>query len=121
MSSLTQRLGGRRILLVEDEYFIAQDLRRSFAEVGADIIGPLPTVADALLQFERSAPIDAAVLDINLRGEMVYPLVDRLLEANVTIVFVTGYDASEIPPKYRHVARCEKPLSMQRLVTALGF
>jgi len=119
MNAPATRLDGRRILLVEDEYFIAQDLRRSFNEAGADIVGPVPTLADALLQLERADKIDAAVLDINLRGEMVYPLVDRLMEANVPVVFVTGYDASEIPARYRHIARCEKPLSMDRLLGAL--
>jgi hypothetical protein len=48
-------------------------------------------------------------------------LAERLLEANVPFVFVTGYDASEIPPKYRRMARCEKPLSMERLLAALRF
>jgi DNA-binding response OmpR family regulator len=112
-------LSGKRILIVEDEYFIAQDLRLSFTEAGADVIGPVPSLADALLHFERADGVDAAVLDINLRGETVYPLVDRLAEAGVPMVFVTGYDPSEIPARYRHIVRCEKPLSIGRLVAAL--
>jgi DNA-binding response OmpR family regulator len=115
------RLTGRRILLVEDEYFIAKDLKQSFTDVGAEVIGPLPTLADAISQFERADAIDAAVLDVNLRGEVIYPLVDRLMEAQVPAVFVTGYDSSEIPPRYRHIPRCEKPLSMEKLIVALGF
>lgn len=121
MNELSQGLQGRRILLVEDEYFVAQELKRSFTDAGADIVGPVATVADALLQLERAGKLDAAVLDINLRGEMVYPLADRLMQANLPFVFVTGYDASEIPPRYREAARCEKPLSMDCLIAALRF
>ena len=114
-----QKLEAMRILLVEDEYFIAQDLRRSFIDAGADIFGPVPTVNEALALFESAGSIDGAVLDINLRGETVYPLVDRLAEAGVRTVFVTGYDAREIPARYRHIVRCEKPLSMEKVIAAL--
>jgi CheY-like chemotaxis protein len=121
VNAMNDTIQGRRVLLVEDEYFIAEDLRRSFADAGADILGPVPTAARALELFDGQRPVDAAVLDINLRGEMVYPLVDKLLAAGVPTVFVTGYDAVEIPEQYRHIARCEKPTSIGKVIKALGY
>jgi CheY-like chemotaxis protein len=118
---MNDTIQGRRVLLVEDEYFIAEDLRRSFVDAGADILGPVPTAAKAIELFETEQRVDAAVLDVNLRGEMVYPLVDRLLSAGVPMVFVTGYDAVEIPEQYRHIVRCEKPTSVGRVIKALGY
>jgi DNA-binding response OmpR family regulator len=119
MRKQSDRMRGRRVLLVEDEYFVADDLKRSFEEAGAEILGPVPTIDQALQLFESTTGIDAAVLDVNLRGELVYPLVDRLLEARVAIVFVTGYDASEIPAAYQQIAVCEKPLAIDKVISAL--
>jgi CheY-like chemotaxis protein len=55
-----------------------------------DVIGPFATVSDALAAVEREA-IDAAILDINLAGEMVYPVAKALKARNVPFVFMTGY------------------------------
>ena len=121
MSDRTSKLRGRRILVVEDEYFLADELRRSFEGAGAIILGPVPTTAQAQRLLETSAGLDAAVLDVNLRGELVYPLVDQLLEAHIPMVFVTGYDASEIPDRYRQIAVCEKPVLIHKVIAALEF
>lgn len=121
MNATNETIQGRHVLLVEDEYFIAEDLRRSFADAGANILGPVPTAARALELVESESRVDAAVLDVNLRGEMVYPLVDTLMAAGVPMVFVTGYDAIEIPDRYRHISRCEKPTSAGKVISALGF
>jgi len=121
VNATNETIQGRRVLLVEDEYFIAEDLRRSFADAGANIVGPVPTAARALELFEKGPRVDAAVLDVNLRGEMVYPRVDTLMAAGVPMVFVTGYDAIEIPAQYRHIARCEKPTSVGKVIKALGY
>lgn len=100
---------GRRVLIVEDEYYIACDLADAFATAGAEVVGPVPSLARmAGVDAER---LDLAVLDINLGGEAVYPLADRLLDRQVPIVFATGYDASAIPERYSHIARFEKPVA----------
>ncbi len=112
-------LAGRRVLVVEDEYFIADDIARALRKLGAEVIGPLPSRDEALDAFSSQGRIDAAVLDINLRGEVIYPLADALRQRGVPFVFATGYDAASIPEPYRCVARWEKPFDPHALAAAL--
>lgn len=112
-------IAGRKVLVVEDEYFIAQDMVRALRDSGAEIVGPVANVDDALDLLEQAGTIDAAVLDVNLQGEMVYPVADILLARSVPFVFTTGYDETAIPAKYRSVARCEKPVEARKVGRAL--
>ena len=118
MASVGQQLSGQRILIVEDEYFVADDLAQQLEAAGAEIMGPAPTLERAVELLEAEQP-DAAVLDINLRGERVYPLADDLKRRGVPFVFATGYDARVIPDAYAAVPRCEKPVSREAVVNAL--
>lgn len=117
-SAASGSLAHRRVLVVEDEYFIADDMARALQSLGAEVVGPAPTLdkALALLAAER---VDAAVLDINLRGETVFPVADALRERGVRFVFATGYDPSVVPPEYRDVPRWEKPFDPQVLAAML--
>ncbi|NEW87477.1 response regulator [Rhodopseudomonas sp. WA056] len=112
-------LSGRRFLLVEDEYFIADDMARKFEESGADVVGPFSRVDDALAALASSAHCDAAVLDINLQGEMVFPLADELIARGIRFVFTTGYDHHTIPARFEHIVRFEKPAEPEAVITAL--
>jgi CheY-like chemotaxis protein len=111
-------LASRRVLVVEDEYFLADDLAQVLETLGAQVVGPVPTLekALALLAGER---VDAAVLDINLKGQAVYPVADVLREQGVPFVFATGYDQRSIPDTYKDVPRWEKPFRPKDLATAL--
>ncbi len=110
---------GKRILLVEDEYLLADEMARDFEAGGAEIAGPVPSVETALTVLSQGRPIDAAVLDINLRGVMVFTVADRLMTEGVPFVFATGYDDKIIPARFDHVPRCEKPVAPGTLVRAL--
>ena len=110
---------GRRVLVVEDEYFIADEMRHVFEKAGATVLGPVPTVEAALNLLSRTSTLDGAVLDINLRGKMGYPVADALMERGVPLVFATGYDDAAIPRKYGAVPRCEKPVDAVRIANAL--
>ena len=112
-------LKGRHVLVVEDEYFIADDLRRMFEENGAQVIGPVGSVDAALAVIERSPRIDGAVLDINLREIMVFPVADALRAKGVPFVFATGYEESAVPSRLRDAAHCEKPIEPARLAEVL--
>ena len=105
-------LRDRRILVVEDEYMVAEDLRIELEEMGAEVLGPVPSVAGALALLARGARPDAAILDVNLGGEMVFPLAEALRERGVPFMFATGYDAWSLPAAYAEVPRCEKPFEV---------
>ena len=103
-------LDGRHILVVEDEFFVALDLEQSLQDAGATVVGPAPTVADALALIEGEPALDAAVLDVNLGGEMAFSLADRLLAEGVPLVLSTGYNQADLPARLSHVPRLEKPI-----------
>ena len=112
-------LKGRRVLIVEDDYFMADELRAEFQQAGAEVVGPVGRVSEALELVGRDEPIHGAVLDINLAGEMVFDVADALRARNVPFVFVTGYDAETIPAAYATVTRCEKPIDPATIGKAL--
>jgi len=114
-------LVGRRLLVVEDEYMIATDLARSLEGLGVEVIGPVGSVEDALELVESDGDrLDGAVLDINLRGERVYPVADALVARGVPFVFTTGYDALVIPDAHAGAPRCEKPVDKMQLLRSLS-
>jgi CheY-like chemotaxis protein len=119
MTSSAHALAGRRILLVEDDYFIAVDLKAWFEEGGAQVLGPVPSVDEALDLIARTAEIDAAVLDINLQDELVYPVADALRARGVPFLFATGYDPAAVPPLHSAVALCQKPIDPQIVARTL--
>jgi CheY-like chemotaxis protein len=103
-------LSGRRILVVEDEYFQADDMARLLRGLGAEVVGPIGEVQDALELLDTGKPVDMAVLDINLKGEMIYPAADVLRSRAIPFVFTSGYDRGPIPDQYRDVPLLEKPV-----------
>lgn len=113
-------LRGCMILVVEDEYLLADDLSNELTDSQAVVVGPAATVEQGLALLEGAERIDGAVLDVNLRGEEVFPLADELLNRRVPFVFTTGYDASAIPERFGHVVRCEKPVRLCQVIEAIG-
>ena len=109
-----------RIIVVEDEYMLAEDLESELLDAEAIILGPVGTVSDALALIESEHEIDGAILDVNLGGEMVFPVADVLVSRRVPLVFTTGYDASVIPRRFQSVMRCEKPVDMAAVAVAIG-
>jgi CheY-like chemotaxis protein len=108
-------LQGRRILIVEDDYFLADDMRAEFERAGAEVLGPVARVSHALELLKNSELPDGAVLDINLAGEMVYPVADALRAKHIPFIFATGYDAETIPAAYAGVTSCEKPIEPAKI------
>ena len=110
----------RRLLVVEDEYLLAEDLRRGLEAAGATVIGPAGTLARAIAMADSFADIDGAVLDVNLAGQAVYPLAEKLRLRAVPFVFVTGYETSAIPKCFATVPVLDKPVDMNVLISMLG-
>ncbi|WBH15301.1 response regulator [Sphingomonas radiodurans] len=110
-----------RVLVVEDEYMLADELTMELGDAGAVVIGPAGTLEDALALIEAEPKIDGAILDVNLRGVLVFPAADVLAGRNVPIIFTTGYDAGVFPMRFDHVHRCEKPISIMCVTEAIGL
>jgi CheY-like chemotaxis protein len=115
-----QDLKGCRVLVVEDEFFIADDLVQALQDLGAQVLGPVPTREQALEQLSAGGRIDLAVLDVNLQGEMAFPVADALSERGVPFVLATGYAQASLPPRFGHVPHWEKPFDPEALVRALS-
>ena len=113
-------LQGRRILVAEDEYLIAFDVRDALVRAGAEVLGPVPSVEDAAALLDREETIDAAVLDVNLRGDMIFAVADVLQERGVPVVFATGYDAKSFPARFSGATRLAKPLWGQDVADVLA-
>ena len=111
-------LNGLRVLVVEDSWQVSAALKRLLEACGADVAGPVATVADAArLVSER--PIDVALVDINLRGgELAYDLIDKLHNQGIRIVVVTGYADVSIDEK-KVAAVLQKPISGPLLLQSL--
>jgi CheY-like chemotaxis protein len=110
---------GCRVLVVEDEFLMAEELRDALEDVGARVLGPAPSVEAALALLDGTPAIDAAILDVKLGGECSFAVADALVARGVPFVFATGYDASALPLAYRGAHRCEKPVDMTTLRHAL--
>jgi two-component SAPR family response regulator len=115
---MNETLSGKRILAVEDEYMLAQELALFLEERGATVVGPVGTIQAGLGLATRET-LDAAVLDVNLRNKPVYPVADVLIERGIPIVFVTGYDELLMQRPYLGLPRCPKPLDKEALLRVL--
>lgn len=111
--------GGRRILVVEDDYLIVADLVQRLEASGAHVIGPIPSIEMALRKLEQMPDIAGAILDINLHGEMVFPLARELRRRGLPFVFSTAYDRKIIPAAFRDVPLFGKPADLDEIADAL--
>ncbi len=116
--SVSTSLAGRRLLIVEDEYFIASDLKRALEAQGMVVVGPVGRVADALTLIERE-PIDVATLDVNLGTAMCYPIAEQLKARGVPFLFLTGYDGWTLPEWLRDVPLLIKPFDSGAVIAAI--
>ena len=111
-------LAGSRILVAEDEMLIAMVVETVLGDADCQVVGPFGRLAQALKSAEQDA-IDAALLDINLHGEQVFPVADVLTVRNIPFVFVTGYGAGGLPLRFRDSPTVTKPYRAAAVLNAL--
>lgn len=116
--SSTRFLDGLCVLVVEDEAIISFLLEDMLGELGAADVRHAGTVRSALALLDERIP-DLAVLDVNLGGERVYPVAERLAAAGVKFVFTTGYGRSGIEPRWSASAVVQKPFNVETMRAAL--
>ncbi len=111
-------LNGLRVLVVEDESIVSFLLEDMLSELGCRVIGHASNVRQALSLLAQQKP-DAAVLDVNLRGEMAFPVAEQLQSDTIPFLFATGYGAPGIPERWRQCPVVQKPFRMSELASAL--
>jgi CheY-like chemotaxis protein len=119
----TPNLSGHRVLVVEDEQLIGLMLADVLEEFGSAVLGPVATVVEAIVLVE-AGDVTAALLDLSLRGETVYPVADKLAERNIPFVFITGYTRGALVPRHATAPVLTKPFGPRKLadmVTEQGW
>ena len=112
-------IAGRIVLVVEDEFFVADSLRLYLEQQGAVVVGPVATVDDALEVIGRAERLDAGIVDVNLQGKRAFPVADALAARGVPFVFITGYERDSIPKRFASVPNCPKPFRLDEVVRLL--
>lgn len=104
-----------RLLVVEDEMLVAMELAEALKSEGWEILGPVGTVEEALALITGSSPPDVAVLDINLNGQLVYPVADLLQSRGIPLLFCTGYETPNDDGRYQNCPVVRKPTNLRIL------
>jgi CheY-like chemotaxis protein len=103
-------------MVVEDELLLASMIVETLEEAGYAVRGPYPKLSAALAALEREDPVDIALLDVNLRGEEVFPLAAKLQQQGTPFAFCTGYaQAMEFPPEFSEAPVVAKPFTSKEL------
>jgi two-component sensor histidine kinase len=113
-------LRNKKILVVEDEYLVAQETAEGLRAAGCSVSGPVATLPEAL-RIAATDELDAAVLDINLKGDLVWPAAHALRARGIPLIFSTGYSDTVRPPaELQDLVQVEKPVRRERLLSALA-
>jgi len=122
---MTDIFSGRRVLIVEDESLVAMLLETILADLGCDVVGPESNIEDGLNVASGTAPLDAALLDVNVAGREIFPVAEALKARGVPFVFSTGYGEAGLPEHWRGNPTVQKPFTegaiRDALMTALNM
>lgn len=119
-ASGSRPLSGRSILLIEDEPLIGLHAQNSLENAGCLVVGPITRIEPAMVAA-RDAAFDFAIIDINLAGQMTFPVADILVARGVPFAFCSGYsNAGDIPERFSHIPILRKPLGEADLVGAVS-
>jgi DNA-binding response OmpR family regulator len=112
-------LKGKRVFVVEDEALISVMVTDMLTDIGITVIGPAATIA-AGMRMAESEDMDAAILDVNVRGERIDPVAEALIKRGIPVLFATGY--GEVTLASGHVAPViDKPYTQEKLVRGLAM
>ena len=113
------RLAGLKVLVLEDNALVAMHLEEMLGEAGCVVVATIDTVGGAL-EFIRNHAVDAALLDVNLKGEKVFGVAEELMARNVPIVFSSGYGERFLPPQFDAAPHLSKPFEPETLWETLA-
>ncbi|WP_424813179.1 response regulator [Roseococcus sp. YIM B11640] len=112
-------LEGRTVLVLEDDFYLAEDTAGALLGAGAKVVGPFPNEAAAMDAIGQERP-SAAVVDINLGSGPSFRTARALQAAGTPFLFVTGYEARDIPAEFEGVVRLQKPVELREVVRAIA-
>ena len=112
-------LTGRRVLVVEDDDMIAAMVEAALEEAQCTVVGPFHDLAGALAAAKNQA-FDVALLDVNLAGEMVFPVAEALDARGIPFMLLSGYGDGAAPDDRPDWPVCAKPFRLDELVQRLG-
>lgn len=112
-------VAGKRVLIVEDELLVAMSLEDTLRSLGCTVIGPVATLGEAL-RIAGDVDADLAILDVNLRGEQVFPAAEILAGRGIPLVFCSGFvGASPLPPCFGGALQVPKPYTDRVIAQAV--
>ncbi len=112
-------LAGARVLIVEDEMLVSLLIEDALTDCECVIVGPYDRVP-AALEAARTLELDAAVLDVNLAGTMVYPIAELLSARGIPFLLLSGYGPDAAPTEHASWPVCSKPFKVDQLTTMLA-
>jgi len=118
MTNHVKTAAGKRVLVVEDEIMIRMLLEGMLADLGHTVAAEAGDISQAM-DLARQGDFDLAVLDVNLNGNPVTPVVEILTERGVPFIFASGYGQRGLPDAYRAVPMLQKPFQADALEQAI--
>lgn len=119
MTAEENSAAGKRVLLVEDELMIRMLLQDMLADLGYTLAAEAGRIDEAQA-LAKDGEFDVAILDVNLNGQPIAPVVEVLIERGVPFVFATGYGQRGVPEPYRQRPTLQKPFQAEALAQALA-
>ena len=107
-----------KVLIIEDDYLIAEDLRRACEEAHCLVLGPARSEADALAIVDNEIP-DIAIVDLNLGEGITSRVPDVLRQHNIPFCIATAYDRASVPHGLEDVPYLQKPVEREALLKML--
>jgi CheY-like chemotaxis protein len=111
-------VAGKRILVVEDELMIRMLLQDMLADLGHTLAGEAGRIDEAMA-LAKDGDFDVAILDVNLNGQPISPVVEVLIARGLPFVFATGYGQRGVPEPYRNTPTLQKPFQVDALAQAI--
>jgi CheY-like chemotaxis protein len=118
MTSEAKAHAGKRVLIVEDELMIRMLLDGMLTDLGHTVAAEAGRIDEALAAAKQ-AEFDVAILDVNLNGQPITPVVEILVRRGLPFVFATGYGQRGVPDAYRNNVTLQKPFQVEALAQAL--
>jgi CheY-like chemotaxis protein len=105
---------GLRVLVVEDQMIVAMEIEGMLRALGCVVLGPVGTL-ELAVRLGREETLDAAILDVSLDGETIFPVAEELQRRGIPFIFATGYGESILPEKWRGQLHLGKPFNREQL------